>query len=196
MWDTRYAAAGFAYGSQPNEFLAARVDAIPPGPVLDLGCGEGRNAVFLAERGYAVTAVDQSAVGLRKARGLAAERGVSLTTVQADLGTFIIRPGEWAGIVSIFCHLPPAIRRGLYPSIVQGLRADGVLLLEAYTPAQVGRGTGGPSDPDWMLSLDRLREEFAGLEWVVAEEIEREVREGSFHSGLASVVQFIGRRAG
>ena len=197
MWDQRYSAAGFAYGSQPNEFLAAHVDAIPPGPVLDLGCGEGRNAVFLAERGYTVTAVDQSAAGLRKAERLASERGVSITTVQADLGEFVFRPGHWAGIVSIFCHLPRALRRSLYPSVVQGLRQpDGVLLMEAYTPAQVGRGTGGPSDPDWMMSLDRLKDEIVGLDWVMAEEKEREVREGSYHTGPASVVQFIGRRVG
>src|SRR4051794_25298669 len=87
MWDQRYSAAGYVYGTEPNDFLAARVDAIPPGPVMELGCGEGRNAVFLAGRGYAVTAVDQSSAGLRKAERLAAERGVSLTTVQADLGT-------------------------------------------------------------------------------------------------------------
>jgi len=194
MWDQRYSAAGFSYGSQPNDFLPTHVGAIPPGPVLDLGCGEGRNAVFLAERGYAVTAVDQSAAGLRKAERLAADRGVNITTVQSDLGEFVIRPGHWAGFVSIFCHLPKALRLSLYPSVVRGLRAGGVLLMEAYTPAQVGRGTGGPSDPDRMMTLDRLRDEFAGLEWVVAEEKEREVREGSFHTGAASVVQFVGRR--
>lgn len=195
IWDQRYSAAEFVYGSRANDFLAAHVDAIPQaGPVLDIGCGEGRNAVFLAERGYVVTAVDQSAVGLQKAQRLAAERGVSITTVQADLGQFVIHPGHWAGIVSIFCHLPTALRHSLYPSVVQGLRPGGVLLLEAYTPAQIGRGTGGPSDPDWMMSLDRLKEQFADLEWVLAEEKEREVREGLFHTGLASVVQFIGRR--
>ena len=116
--------------------------------------------------------------------------------MQADLGTFAIAPGHWAGVVSIFCHLPPAVRRPLYAGVVRGLRPGGVLLLEAYTPAQIGRGTGGPSDPEMMMSLDRLKEELPGLEWVAAEEKEREVREGSFHTGLASVVQFIGRRVG
>ena len=195
MWDERYSEAGFAYGDQPNDFLAARFAEIPPGPVLDLGCGEGRNAVFLAEQGYDVTAVDQSAAGLQKAERLAAQRGVEITTVQADLGQFTLQPNHWAGVVSVFCHLPPELRRSLYTSVVQGLRPGGVLLLEAYTPAQVGRGTGGPSNPDSMLSLDRLKDELPGLEWIVAEEKERDVREGSFHTGLASVVQFIGRRA-
>lgn len=194
MWDDRYSKPGFAYGDQPNEFLAANFAAICPGPVIDLGCGEGRNAVFLAEQGYEVTAVDQSAAGLQKAQRLAAERGVSITTVQADLAKLAIEPGHWSGIVSIFCHLPPELRRSLYASVVRGLRPGGVLLVEAYTPAQVGRGTGGPSDPEWMLSLGRLKDELPGLEWIVAQEKEREVREGSFHKGLASVVQFIGRR--
>ena len=194
MWDQRYSAPDFANGDQPNDFLAAYVHAIPEGPVLDLGSGEGRNAVFLAQRGYAVTAADQSEVGLQKAERLAAERGVRIATVQTDLGEFVIQPDHWAGIVSIFCHLPRALRSSLYPALVRGLRVGGVLLMEAYTPAQIGRGTGGPSDPDWMMSLDRLRDEFTGLDWVVAEEKEREVREGSFHTGLASVVQFVGRR--
>src|SRR6478752_6884318 len=111
MWDQRYSATGYVYGTEQNDFLAAHVDAIPAGPVLELGCGEGRNAVFLAGRGYAVPAVDPSAAGLRKAERLAAERGVSLTTVQADLGAFAIEPGHWSGVVSSFCHLPPAVRR-------------------------------------------------------------------------------------
>jgi hypothetical protein len=68
--------------------------------------------------------------------------------------------------------------------------------MEAYAPAQIGRQTGGPSDPDRMMTLDRLREEMVGLEWVLGEEKEREVREGAFHTGVGSVVQFIGRRAG
>ena len=195
MWDQRYAAAEFVYGTRPNDFLASHFKVIPPGPVLDLGSGEGRNAVFLAEQGHDVTAVDQSSVGLRKAERLAAERGVRITTVQADLGEFAIRPDHWAGITSIFCHLPKTLRLSLYPSVVRGLRVGGVFLMEAYTPAQIGRGTGGPPDPDWMMSIDRLKQEVVGLEWVVAEEKEREVVEGLFHTGAASVVQFIGRRA-
>lgn len=194
MWDERYSAAEFIYGTQPNDFLAANVVMISPGPVLELGCGEGRNTVFLAEKGYAVTGVDQSTVGLQKAQRLAAERGVKIETVQADLSQFVIRPKHYTGIVSIFCHLPSAIRRPLYASVVQGLRIGGIFLMEHYTPAQVGRGTGGPSDPDWMMSLERLKDELPGLDWIIAEEKERDVREGSFHTGVGSVVQFVGRR--
>lgn len=167
---------------------------IPLGPVLSLGEGEGRNAAFLAGLGHPVTAVDQSEVGLAKAQRLAAERGLTIETVSADLEHFLIEPGDWAGIVSIFCHLPRRIRVPLYAAAVRGLQPGGVLVLEAYTPQQIGRGTGGPQDPDMLVSLADLTEELAGLDLIHARELERDVREGEYHTGVASVVQVIGVR--
>lgn len=192
VWDERYSQPGFAYGDQPNQFLASCASKIPTGPVLCLGEGEGRNAVYLTSLGHRVVAVDQSAVGLAKARQLAANRGVAIETGQADLATFVIEPGAWAGIVSIFCHLPTAIRAPLYRSVVRGLRPGGVFLLEAYTPAQVGRGTGGPQDKDMTPPLAVMRPELEGLEFTHAAEFERDVREGRYHTGLANIVQIIG----
>jgi hypothetical protein len=159
-----------------------------------LGDGEGRNGVFLAGLGYDVVAVDQSAIGLAKARRLAERRGVRLQTLQADLRDIVIEPGAWAGIVSIFCHLPPEIRVPLHGAVVRGLRPRGVFVLEAYTPSQLGRGTGGPPSAEMLLSLDDLKREAAGLQFVHAQELERIVREGVCHTGLASVVQFVARR--
>lgn len=196
IWDERYAQPGFAYGDVPNEFLVSAAGNIPAGGrVLCLGEGEGRNAVFLAGLGHRVVAVDQSAVGLAKARQLAESRGVAIETVQADLARFAIEKEAWAGIVSIFCHLPTAIRVPLHRAVVNGLSPGGVFILEAYTPAQLGRGTGGPQDPDMLPSLAGLTEELAGLEFVHAREREREVREGVYHTGLASVVQVIGHQS-
>lgn len=193
-WDERYGEPGFAYGSEPNDFLLAVADRLPPGPVLTLGEGEGRNAVFLAGLGHAVTAVDQSEVGLAKTRRRAEEKGLRVHTEQADLSEYPIRPWAWAGIVSIFCHLPPAIRVPLYEAVVRGLQPGGVFLLEAYTPQQLGRGTGGPQSPDLLVSLDDLRRELAGLEFLHAVELEREVREGAYHTGPAAVVQLVARK--
>lgn len=90
--------------------------------MLCLAEGEGRNGVFLASRGHAVTAVDGSAVGLEKARALAAERQVSLRTVHSDSADYAIEPGAWAGIVSIWCHLPAALRVPVHRGVVAGLR--------------------------------------------------------------------------
>ena len=114
MWDERFSEPGFAYGTEPNDFLASVADRIPMGRVLSLAEGEGRNAVFLAGLGYEVTAVDSSRVGLAKAEGLAAERGVTIATVNADLADFEIEPGVWQGIISIFCHLPPVVRAAVH----------------------------------------------------------------------------------
>ena len=194
MWDERYSQPGFAYGEEPNEFLASVAGNIPAGPVLCLGEGEGRNAVFLAGLGHRVVAVDQSAVGLAKARQLAESRGVAIETVQADLAQFAIEPGAWAGVVSIFCHLPAAVRAPLYQSVVRGLRTGGVFVLEAYTPAQLGMGTGGPRDADMLASLATLTVELEGLEFSHAVETERDVREGRHHTGRAAVVQLVGHR--
>ncbi len=192
MWDERYADPDeYAYGTQPNTFFASEAGRIPDGPVLFLAEGEGRNAVWLAERGHAVTAVDGSAVGLEKARRLAAERGVEIETVHADLANHPIEAGAWAGIVSIFGHLPPDIRREVHRRAASGLRPGGLFLLEAYTPRQLAYGTGGPPTAEMMMDLAGLRAELPGLELLVGQEIERRVEEGRYHSGLAHVVQVV-----
>lgn len=191
-WDRRYAEPGLAYGADPNDFLASVADTIPPGPVLCLGEGEGRNALFLASRGFAVEAVDASAVGLDKARGLAQERGLDLTTTLADLAHYDIGRGRWAGIVSIFCHLPPTLRRQVHRAAVEGLREGGVFVAEGYTPAQLEFGTGGPPVAELLYDAETLREDLAGLDLVRLEERVREIHEGPYHDGLGAVVQVVG----
>ncbi len=120
---------------------------------------------------------------------------MALTTVVADLAAFPIKPGAWSGIVSIFAHLPQPLRRTVHAAVVRGLAPGGVFILEAYTPAQIAFGTGGPKDPALLMRLADLRAELAGLDLLVARESEREVWEGAGHTGRAAVVQFLGRRA-
>lgn len=195
FWDERYRAAdGYVFGTEPNDFLAPHAASIPAGPVLCIGEGEGRNAVFLAQRGHAVTALDQSTVGLEKARQLATARGVALTTVAADLSDFTITPGAWAGIVAIFVHLPVPLRRRVAAQVVAGLRPGGVFISEVYSPAQLAFGTGGPKDPALLVPLADYCAELAGLELILARECEREVIEGDAHTGRAAVVQILARR--
>ena len=194
-WDERFAGPGYVYGTEPNTFVAAMAERIPDGPVLCLAEGEGRNAVHLAQLGHPVTAVDQSSVGLAKARRLAANRGVPLTTLVADLAVHLIAPAAWSGIVSTFAHLPPQLRRAVHAQVVAGLRPGGVFILEAYTPAQLTLGTGGPKEAELCMSLEILRSELKGLEFVVARECERNVIEGTGHTGRGAVVQVVARRA-
>ncbi|MGD0484988.1 MAG: class I SAM-dependent methyltransferase, partial [Gemmatimonadales bacterium] len=136
-WDLRYSEPGYAYGTEPNAFLVEVAGRIPAGPVLSLGEGEGRNAVFLAGLGHDVVAVDASAVGLAKAEALARERGVRLVTHVADLADYPIEPCAWSGIVSIFAHFARPLRSPLHGAVAAGLRPGGVLVLEAYTPRQL-----------------------------------------------------------
>ncbi len=193
-WDARYAEAGWAFGTKPNDFLREHAHYLPPGRVLCLAEGEGRNAVWLAQRGYDVTAVDVSSRGLQKARRLAQDRKVHITTVCEDLATYLIKSNSWKGIVSIFAHVTLAVRRRVHASVLSGLAPGGVFLLEGYRPEQIGRGTGGPPDDERMLDLERLRPELGALDWVVARELERDVIEGRCHTGRASVVQLVARK--
>ncbi|UCB56340.1 MAG: class I SAM-dependent methyltransferase [Thiotrichales bacterium] len=191
MWDERYNMPEYAYGKEPNEFLTSQVEIIPRGRTLCLAEGEGRNAVFLAEHGHEVTAVDASAIGLTKAERLAQEHGVTITTLVKDLADFDIEVDSWDAIISIFAHVPPDIRRALHRKIVTGLKSGGMLVLEAYTPDQIGRGTGGPPVSEMTMSLDALEVEFEGLNFSHAVECERDVVEGRFHTGRGAVVQLV-----
>lgn len=194
FWDRRYAGPAHVYGTEANDFVRAVASLLPPGPVLCLGEGEGRNAVHLAARGHAVTAVDQSAVGLAKARRLAEGRGVTIATVVADLGGFPIAAGGWSAIVLVFLHLAPALRRTVHARAAAGLAPGGVIALECYGPGQLGRATGGPQEAGMLPSLADLRADFADLELVLGAERERDVVEGRGHTGAAVVVQLLARR--
>jgi SAM-dependent methyltransferase len=199
MWDQRYGEPGFAYGTRPNDFLAEQAHQIPAGGrVCELAAGEGRNAVYLAELGYDVTAVDSSLVGLEKARTLACERGVAIRTVHRDLADFDLGSGQWDGIVSIFAHVPVPLRERLHAAIPAALNPGGCLVLEAYTPQHplmLGRG-GPPAERiDLFMSLPVLRKELMGLDFEIGQEVERSIEEGIYHQGHSAVVQVLGRKS-
>ena len=194
LWDERFAGEAYAYGREPNDFLRAEAHRIPPGPVLCLAEGEGRNAVFLAGLGHPVTAVDLSREGLRKTEQLARERGVSVTTVRADLASYELEPGAYAGVVAIFAHLPPAVRRRVHARVVTALRPGGVFLLEAYTPDQLALGTGGPKDPAMLVTLADLQAELGPLRIELGREVRREIHEGTLHAGPSATVQLVAAR--
>ncbi len=189
MWDERFSEPGYAYGKEPNQFLVSVAGRIPMGRVLCIGEGEGRNSVHLAGLGYQVTAVDASNVGLEKARALAAERGVGINTIHTDLADYEIESGAWNSIVSIFCHMPPAVRADVHRRCAAGLAAGGVFVLEGFTERQLGNGTGGPKTAEMMMSLAGLREELPGLQFEVGREIDRESHNGPYHDGTVAVVQ-------
>ncbi|QDT95572.1 class I SAM-dependent methyltransferase [Gimesia aquarii] len=194
MWDEKFDTKHYVYGTEPNDFLKVQFGIIPIGKVLCLAEGEGRNAVFLAQQGYHVTAVDASIVGLEKAKRLADENNVCIEFIHADLENYDPGENQWDGIVSIFCHIPDPIRKKLHQKVVKGLKSNGVLLLEAYTPDQLKHKTGGPPTEEMMMSKALLEKELAGLKFRHLLELEREVIEGTNHFGIGAVVQAIGTR--
>ncbi|MBG7067329.1 class I SAM-dependent methyltransferase [Pseudomonas aeruginosa] len=193
MWDERYAAEEYVYGTEPNAFLKEHAQRLA-GPVLNVAEGEGRNAVFLASLGLEVLGVDGSAVGLAKARRLAEAKGGSIDTLVVDLADYEPPAAAFGAVVSIFAHLPSRVRGRLNRLLERSLRPGGLFLLEAYRPEQLGRGTGGPADVDMLVSRAALEAELPECEVLLAREIEREVVEGRFHTGAACVVQFIARK--
>ena len=197
FWNERYAGAEFAYGKKPNEFLVAECHRIKSGRVLCLAEGKGRNASFLASKGFNVTAVDQSKQGLDKTKELGREIGVEITTIEADLENFEIAPSYWGAIVSISAHLPPSIRKKIHRQVVSGIKPGGILILEAYTEKQLEMpGIGGPpaDQKEMFMSLSKLEIELAGLDFVLAKETERNFDEGKYHQGLSAVVQVVAER--
>jgi 2-polyprenyl-3-methyl-5-hydroxy-6-metoxy-1,4-benzoquinol methylase len=194
MWNERYSSDRYAYGMEANDFLVSMNDRLPGGKILCLAEGEGRNAVWLAQQGNEVTAVDASDIGLQKADRLAKERGVEITSVHADLADYDIGTQQWDAIISIFCHLPPDLRRDVHRRCVAGLRDDGMILLEAYTPSQLEYNTGGPPVAEMMMDMRSLRSELNGLEFLHLQECVREIHEGEFHNGPGAVVQALARK--
>jgi len=194
FWDERYRGKEFAYGSAPNRWLEAQAGAIEPGGrVLCLGEGEGRNAVWLAERGFSVDAVDASPVGLEKARRLAAERGVRIRTQVDDLATYRPDPSAYDALVLVYVHMPPVIRAAVHAAGAAALKAGGIVIIEAFAPRQLGRESGGPPRLEMLFDTADVRADFPRVDWYVLEEAEIDLDEGTFHRGPAAVVRGVGR---
>ena len=193
-WDQRFASTGFVYGEQPNDFLKEHASGLKAGQALCLAEGEGRNAVFLAELGHQVCAQDISPVGLGKAEELAQRRSVNIHTLCCDLAAFHPEPASLDLIAAIWMHLEPELRATVLQRAVEALRPGGHLLIEAYSPKQLGFSSGGPTRRELLIDAAQLQHELAALKPLILQEVEREITEGSAHQGPSAVVQFFGRK--
>ncbi|MDN4171365.1 class I SAM-dependent methyltransferase [Nocardioides sp. SOB77] len=174
-WDERYAATDLVWSAGPNVFVEAECATLPPGRAVDLAAGEGRHALWLARRGWRVTAVDFSAVALDKGRRVAEGRrdagdagepvpADAVTWVHADATTW--RPADAATYdlaLLAYLQLPPAERRAAVRAAYAALAPGGTLLVVAHDRTNLTDGVGGPRDPEVLMSAEDVLADLAGL---------------------------------
>jgi cyclopropane fatty-acyl-phospholipid synthase-like methyltransferase len=195
FWNQRFAAAEYVYGTEPNAFLVSQQKYLQPGMrALAVADGEGRNGVWLAQQGLDVLSVDGSDVGLRKARELAAQRGVTIRTTLADLTTWTWPEDEFDVVAAVFIHFPPEHRARMHQKMLRALKPGGVLIMEVFTPAQLRYKTGGPPVKEMLYTAEMLRRDFSGGDILLLQETLTDLQEGPGHRGTASVARLVLRR--
>jgi SAM-dependent methyltransferase len=174
-WDRRYAAVENLWSAKPNRFLVAEVVALEPGRALDLACGEGQNAIWLAERGWRVRAVDYSPVAIDKARARAEREGVAVDFVEDDLLRHEPEAAAYDLVLLLYLHLPSDERRSVLARAAGALAPGGTLLLLGHDLLNLTEGVGGPSDPGLLYTPDDIVAELDGLALEKAERVLRDV---------------------
>ena len=174
-------ADGVAEEGKPNSFLKRHIHLLPPGTALDIAAGEGRNAVFLAEHGFDVEAIDISKMALRKARALARSRGVKIKTVVANLDSYPIEEGHY-DLITVFYFLD----RRLIPEIKKGLKKGEKVFFETYLTANKSLGLNGPHNPAYLLKPNELLKLFQG--WRILFYREGTFKEGGSRKAIASLI--------
>ncbi len=170
-WDQRFKGKKFALGKKANSFLRRHITLLPKGKALDLATGEGRNAVFLAQHGFKVDAVDISEIGLRKTQESAGKRIVRVHTILADLDTYQIKRGEYDLITNFYF-----LNRNIIPKIKRGLKKGGMVIFETYLLEHQRLHTGGPKNPKYFLKANEPLQLFKGFRILF-------YREGVFEEG-------------
>lgn len=158
-WDRTYARKDYVFGKDPVDYLVKHIDLLPKGRALDIATGEGRNAVFLAKKGFSVEGVDISAVGLKKAQKLASENGVKMQTVNADLNRYKIKPNTYTVILNFYY-----LQRNIIPQIKAGLKKGGVVVFETYTMEHLKNPGGSTWDKEYLLEPGELKKLFSDFE--------------------------------
>ena len=177
-WDARYAAVDLVWGTEPNRFVAAELGNVEPaGRALDLACGEGRNAIWLASRGWQVTAADFSMVALERGRKLAAERDVELEWVEADVTTFGPEPSAYALVLILYLQVPASDRGRVLDHAAAALAPGGELFMVGHALRNLTEGWGGPQSETvlWDPETLRVEAEARGLRVERCEEVLRPV---------------------
>jgi len=195
-WNRRFAQAGYLFGTEPNAWLHTHADLWQAGQrILSVADGEGRNSVYLAQRGLTVDAFDISEVGVRKARDFARIAGVKVNFAVADIVHLQWPENLYDGVVAIFIQFADPVQRSrIFAGMVRCLKPGGLLLLQGYTPQQLEYRTGGPPVASHMYTPWLLRDAFAGMEILELREYESELAEGTGHKGRSALIGLVARK--
>jgi SAM-dependent methyltransferase len=188
-WDRRYAGAELVWTAGPNRFVVDELQPLPPGRALDLGTGEGRNAIWLAGRGWQVTAVDFSAVGLDKGRRLAEAHGLAIDWVHADLRDYQPEEGSFHLVLVAYLQLREAELDGVLRRAAAALAPGGVLLVVGHDLTNLTEGTGGPPDPAVLYTPESITRALEGLTVLRAERVRRPVGTGEAVDTLVRAIR-------
>ena len=195
-WETRYAGPEYAFGTDPNYFLASCKTLLPPsGRALAVADGEGRNGVWLAEQGLDVLSIDFSPAAQKKARALAAERHVNVAFQQTDVHSWNYPEAAFDIVVEIFTQFSSPTERELkWAGMRRALKPGGLLIIHGYTPKQLEYGTGGPKQVENLYTRRMLENAFPGFREMKITEEECEIHEGASHGGMSAVINFTARK--
>lgn len=174
-WNHRYAGDELLWTARPNRFLVEEIESLTPGRALDLACGEGRNAVWLAEQGWQVTGVDFADVALEKARLLAEQRGLQAEWIHADLLEYEPEPDAYGLVIAFYLQIPPERLRPILARAAKAVAPGGTFLLVAHDSSNLTHGYGGPRDPDVLYTAEDVVAALVGLEIERAERVVRTI---------------------
>ena len=189
LWDERHAAHEPIESFEPDPTLIAEIGSLPPGRALDLGAGDGRNAIWLAGRGWHVTAVDFSQVALDRGRVRAAAAGVDVDWRLADLQEWSPATRGYDLVTLFFIHLPPDERRDVYARAAAAVAPGGTLLIVGHDRTNLADGVGGPKDPDVLIEPGDIVADLAGFRIDRAEVARREATLG--HGPIDAIVRAV-----
>jgi 2-polyprenyl-3-methyl-5-hydroxy-6-metoxy-1,4-benzoquinol methylase len=195
FWNQRYAQNETVYGNKPNAYFKLKLDTFNLVSTILLPAeGEGRNAIYAASKGWAVTAFDYSEIAKDKALTIARQKNLELDYTVVDINQYQATK-SYDTIGLIYIHLPPADRIVFHQKIIESLAPGAMLIMEAFSKEQIHNQSGGPKVIEQLYSITELRHDFERLDIIELEEVEIELDEGLFHQGRASVIRLCAKKS-